>query len=66
MARFQYLKVDGPTEIYDVARSGEMLGMVWQRAGIWYADRYSMGDPKISGADREEVTDKLDLAQPSR
>lgn len=66
MAQIKYLKVDGPTEIYDVVRDGKMVGIVWQRAGVWYADRYSMLDPGISGANRDEAAVKLDMARTSR
>jgi hypothetical protein len=66
MAELQYLRIEGETEIYDVVRDGKMLGLVWQRAGAWYADRYSMLGPEICGATRDEVAVKLDPARTSR
>ena len=66
MAHFQYLKVDGPTEMYDVVQNGETLGIVWQRAGAWYADRYSMTNPEVCGTTRDEVAAKLELARSCR
>jgi hypothetical protein len=66
MAEFQYHRIDGSTEIYDVVRDGTTFGMVWQRSGSWYADRYGMTNPEVCGATRDEVAAKLDLAHSSR
>jgi len=66
MAKIQHLRVVGSTELYDVVRDGETLGIVWQIAGVWYADQYSMTAPEIRGGSRDEVTAKLDLARSSR
>lgn len=63
MTQFQYLKVDGPTEIYDIVRDREMLGIARERVGAWYADRYGMTNPEVCGATRDEVAAKLELAR---
>jgi len=59
MAQIHFIRLDGVTPIYDVVRGDEVIGMVWQVADTWYADRCSMSNPSISGSGREEVAAQL-------
>lgn len=59
MSGLIFLRVDGVTEMFDVVMAGESIGNVWQNAGQWYADEWSMSAPAICAATKEEAAQQL-------
>lgn len=54
-----FLPIDGATEMYDVVRNGEVIGLVWKQSTEWFADATSMAAPSIRERTREEAASKL-------
>ena len=53
MANLSFLKSDDGAATYEVYRDGELVGLVWERDGSWFADPFRMSAAAIQGADRE-------------
>ena len=54
-----FLPVHGCTMLFDVVRSGEIVGIVWQQGDAWLADPTSMANPSIREATRSAAASKL-------
>lgn len=55
----QFLRVEGVTEMYDVVRGRDMVGLVWRQGDVWHAATSSMANPTITEASREQAAAKL-------
>lgn len=55
----KFIRVDGLTELYDVVRDREIVGLVWRHGAIWHASAFSMANPAISEASREAAAARL-------
>ena len=59
MPSLSFLKSDDGAASYEVYRDGELVGLVWERDGIWFADPFRMSASAMQGADRESAASNL-------
>jgi hypothetical protein len=44
---------------FEIYLGGEVVGMVWESRGRWFADQYGMADPSAYGATRDGAVQAL-------
>jgi hypothetical protein len=59
MADDVFFPVHGCTMLFDVVRSGKIVGIVWQHGDAWFADQISMANSIIREATRSAAASKL-------
>lgn len=55
----QFVRADGATEMYNVVRDREIIGLVWRIGDVWHASANSMHNPGITEQSREAAAAKL-------
>ena len=61
VSEFAFLKSDDGAESYEIYRQGELIGLVWERDGMWFADPFRMSPSAQRVAGRDAAA--LHLAQ---
>jgi hypothetical protein len=49
----------GDAAKFEIYVAGEVVGMVWESRGRWFADQYSMADPSVSDDTRDGAVQAL-------
>ena len=55
----QFIRAEGVTEMYNVVREREIIGLVWRIVDMWHASANSMYNPGITEQTREAAAAKL-------
>jgi hypothetical protein len=49
----------GDADKFEIYLAGEVVGMVWESHGRWFADQYSMAAPSVSDDTRDGAVQAL-------
>ena len=55
VSEFAFLKSDDGAESYEVYRQGDLIGLVWEREGIWFADPFRMPPLAHQASNRDDA-----------
>ena len=61
VSEFAFLKSDEGAASFEVYCGGELIGLVWEREGIWFADPFRMSPLAHQASNRDDAA--LHLAQ---